>query len=591
MPAFEAKFNCERVNPDRPCNPILPLKLDFTNRVKLSALKGAQLVGPNGEVWTPTELALGDQSKNGAGGVGNPGNQRGFKVIANFADAEVESLTFAPPLPEKTNFKIKIPKGVHDEIGRPLENQNKFPLAVATDSFSPLIKFAAPFGLLELKADPILPVSLRSVEAKVAAQELSYEGKDFVLTAHAKPQDVIEMLKNLTEKEYSYDKRALPLLKTGQGTLFSVPRPGKSNDFELVGIPLKTPGLHVVELKSEALGQALLGAGTMYVASGALVTNLSVHLKKGRESSAIWVTHLSDASPAPNAEVAIYNADGAELAKGKTDASGLWRAGAIKYPCGNGNSEGSSSCDVYAFAKLGEDFSFVSSSWSKGIEEYRFNLRREYISAEWGPIVAHTITDRAILKAGETIHLKHVLREHTGQGFSALPQKFMPKHVIIVHSGSRKSYSLPFTFDKATGTAINNFVVPKDGGLGLYEIYLSKKGDLPQKNEADGEGEDTFDWQAKSTGQFMVSEYRLPLMEANVKIQGDPLIQPAQVKLDLSANYLSGGPAADLKIKVRATLDPEQFEPDIPGKEDFTFFSEPVKVGLFGEGTPLEKRG
>ena len=37
--------------------------------------------------------------------------------------------------------------------------------------------------------------------------------------------------------------------------------------------------------------------------AAALVTNLSVHFKQGRESSLVWVTTLDRAEPAPGAEI------------------------------------------------------------------------------------------------------------------------------------------------------------------------------------------------------------------------------------------------------------------------------------------------
>jgi acyl-CoA synthetase (AMP-forming)/AMP-acid ligase II len=42
-----------------------------------------------------------------------------------------------------------------------------------------------------------------------------------------------------------------------------------------------------------------------YVATSALVTNLAVHFKWGRESSRVWVTTLDHAKPVPNAEIRI----------------------------------------------------------------------------------------------------------------------------------------------------------------------------------------------------------------------------------------------------------------------------------------------
>ncbi|MGG2334313.1 hypothetical protein, partial [Salmonella enterica] len=79
-----------------------------------------------------------------------------------------------------------------------------------------------------------------------------------------------------------------------QGTPLTLGLPGKGKDFEVLGIPLGGKGFHVVELASPALGNALLGRNVpRYVAAGALVTDMAVHFKWGRESSLVWVTQLS----------------------------------------------------------------------------------------------------------------------------------------------------------------------------------------------------------------------------------------------------------------------------------------------------------
>jgi uncharacterized protein YfaS (alpha-2-macroglobulin family) len=69
-------------------------------------------------------------------------------------------------------------------------------------------------------------------------------------------------------------------------------------------------------------------------------------------------------------------------------------------------------------------------------------------------------------------------------------------------------------------------------------------------------------------------------MKATLKIQGATLIAPSVVKVDLSAAYLSGGPAKGLKVKVRSSIQDGYFQPDVPGGSDFNFFSPPVKTGL-----------
>lgn len=42
--SFQALFSCERTTPDRPCNPILDMGLNFTQRVPLKSLNGTKLV-------------------------------------------------------------------------------------------------------------------------------------------------------------------------------------------------------------------------------------------------------------------------------------------------------------------------------------------------------------------------------------------------------------------------------------------------------------------------------------------------------------------------------------------------------------------
>ncbi|MBL0039063.1 MAG: hypothetical protein IPP36_11350 [Nitrosomonadales bacterium] len=60
----------------------------------------------------------------------------------------------------------------------------------------------------------------------------------------------------------------------------------------------------------------------MYIQSAALVTNLSVHFKWGRDSSLVWVTTLDRATPVQSVAVAVRDCSGKLLWQGKTDKSG-----------------------------------------------------------------------------------------------------------------------------------------------------------------------------------------------------------------------------------------------------------------------------
>lgn len=580
---FQAKFECERTAAGRPCNPILDMRLVFTKRVPLKYLKGTKLVATDGKTWTPVELADGDQNKNSSGVMSMASKTGvGVSVISNFEDKHVDTITFKAAFPDSTKFKLHLPVDIKDELGRVLTNQNKFPLDVATDEYSPLIKFPASFGILELKADPILPVSVRNIEKQMAIQQIGFEGKTLNLSNQAKVSEIIELYYKVVSKDYDYLERNSPVLSQTQGNKFQMPKPLSEQAFELVGIPLKKPGFYVVEMESPKLGIALTKQAPMYVATAALVTDMAVHFKKGRESSLVWVTQLSNAKPVSGAKVAVVDSKGKEMATGTTGSDGTLLLKNIKYACEARGEYGEygnykDPCEVFVFVQKGDDLSFVSTAWKKGIEQYRFNITGEELSQSWGPIVMHSILDRMAVLPGEVVQMKHVVREHTVLGFSKMNEKRLPKRVLIVHQGSQKTYTLPFEYDKATGSASGKFTVPKDATLGRYSIYLSNKEQLPKK---EGEEPDPFDWSAIETGHFIVSEYRLPLMKATVKIQGENLVRPKEVKTDLSASYLSGGPAKGLKIKLRASLQPGYFTPDVPGGSDYRFFAEPIKAGV-----------
>ncbi len=87
---------------------------------------------------------------------------------------------------------------------------------------------------------------------------------------------------------------AAPVLAdTLEAQPFTLPVGDGGKAFEVIGIPLRDPGFYVVELASPRLGAALLGdKRPRYVATTALVTNMAVHLKWGREDSLVWVTRL-----------------------------------------------------------------------------------------------------------------------------------------------------------------------------------------------------------------------------------------------------------------------------------------------------------
>lgn len=561
MAPFTVGFSCERTDFNQPCSPISDMRLEFSRQVRMKEVKDALLVSGKNK-WKPKEL---DEAE--------------FKT----PDAMVYSLTFKGPFPEKRKFQVTLPANIKDDSGRALTNAKEYPLNVQTDGYSPLIKFSARFGVVEWTTESMLPVSVRNIEKNMKINQLGFAGKTFNLASLESAKNIIELYELTMDKgEYAYDgvdPRNNSIFKREKPIQFNLPKASGEHDYEMMGIPLKDPGFYVVEVESPRLGEVLtLSKKPMYVATSVLVTNMGVHFKKGIESSLVWVTELKTAKPVEGAAISIRDCKGEEIAKGVTGKDGILKVGELA-------SSKKSACEDYqpywVFAKKGIDLSFMSTGWNQGIESWRYQLPTDnkYERRTWGALVAHTVMDRTLFKPGETVQMKHILREHRQNGFSIAGPKVWPKSIKIIHSGSGKTYALPIKVDPKTGTALNTFTITPEMEMGNYEVVLSDK-PISKKEVQEDEDNYDYDYYAKETGSFIVSDFRLPLMAATVKIQGDTLIKSKNVKVDLSAHYLSGGPAVKLPVEIRSQITPSTFSPDFPGAEEYSFFAEPIKTGF-----------
>ncbi|MDR0310292.1 MAG: alpha-2-macroglobulin [Acidobacteriota bacterium] len=553
---FTARFTCERVNPEAACLPISPLRVAFNAPVSTKTAKAALLTAKDGRKWRPANLDATDDNDT------------------------VYSINFEGPFPELSEFTVEIPSALRDDAGRALLNADEFPLSVWTDDYPPLAKFAASFGILELKDSPVLPVTLRNVEASVTARMLDDEGNpEEALPERAAaagrrisgkangrvfktPLSMQEMLVWMqTVQRHGWwenrDKSIFSGVTAERIRKFDIPKPQGAKAFEVVGIPLNDPGFYVVEIESEILGSALLGKpAPMYVSAAALVTNLSVHFKWGNEASLIWVTRLNDASPVAGADIQALDCEGKIRWQGKTGKDGTARAG--KLPAGqelprcSGSSLGSGLAVV---AKTDEDMAFALTTWDDGIEPWRFGL-----PMEWNPDAnrIHTVFDRTLFRPGETAHMKHILRRRVMSGFAEPSTQEIKDTVTIIHSGSDQRYEIPLIWN-AGGSAESEWEIPRDARLGNYSVYL--RSDM---------GRNEYSSQIYS-GSFRVEEFRVPLMRAVVRAPAEDQIAPEKITVDLTANYLAGGGAGNLPVKFRYLVNPRYYIPTPADYDGFTF--------------------
>ncbi|HVH05308.1 MAG TPA: MG2 domain-containing protein [Myxococcota bacterium] len=192
------------------------------------------------------------------------------------------------------------------------------------------------------------------------------------------------------------------------------------------------------------------------------------------------------------------------------------------------------------------------SSWDKGIDPWSFGFDP---GTERRAGIAHTVLDRPLYRAGETVAMKHFLRRHVSQGI-AVPSEVAGTHkVVIAHGGSGQRYEFEIAFG-ADGVAEQSWSIPAEAKLGDYWIEIA----------------------GGTSARFKVEEFRLPTMRASVSGSARPLVRPRDATLDLHVGYVAGGGASGLPVRLRTVVEPWRLAH--PGFEDFEFGGEPVKEGL-----------
>ena len=533
---FTARLNCERVNEKSDCIPLLPITLNFSEPIPVTDAKKITLTTADGKRYIPE-----------------------IKTPEGEPEEWLSAVSFKGPFPEKTQFKLELPAGIKDDSGRELANHDRFPMTVKTDENPPIAKFAASFGVIESKADPALPITVRNIEDRISMKLTTVDaipGKTLHVDGISAEEKIISLLTRLRMREYDPEKSFFTGLDKTQA--IALPKPGGKKEFEVIGIPLKQPGLHVVEIASPRLGQVLLAKKRpYYVRSAALVTNMAVHFKWGVASSLVWVTSLDHAKPIANAAISVRDCAGKERWKGITDNSGIARI-EESLP----RDEAIPSCEylgriLLVFARTADDLSFTQSDWNEGIATWRFNVSTDFSVPR---DALHTIFARTLLRAGETVNMKHLRRERMLQGFAYPKSGATETTLSITHAGTQQKYELPLKWDKQ-GIAESTWTIPKDAKQGDYHLTIGDQ----------------------YAGHFKVEAFRVPTMRAIIKPLATPLVNATKADIDLQLNYLAGGGAAGAKVRINSILQPKSIY--FPDYADYQIGSGNVKEGIEKEGS------
>jgi uncharacterized protein YfaS (alpha-2-macroglobulin family) len=647
-PAFSASFTCERTNARADCLPMRPLRLEFSSPVPRKVAEKIVLVGPDGKHKPQLEQHRGETRDALV-----EGQQSGFSKFLYFftrgkgevggdpSEDGVTAVQFADQLPERADLRIELPSGFADDAGRTLENAAEFPLATRTDEAPALAKFpAASFGILELDAEPVLPLTVRKIEGDLGVKALTLAGapaRELTLTddaaiiewfARVARYDETTLARAVVERELGIRLPAPPALtkpkrqsrdhghvKTAEEQEEDAQEEGNTLDpkairtrevsllnkqagaqvvklpaqartephpFEVIGIPLPQPGYHVVEIESPRLGQALLDrAAPMYVRTGVLVTNLAVHFKWAPVNSGAWVTTLDSAKPVRGAAVQVSDCRGKKVWSGTTDAQGFARVDQSlpKQPWGYCEN---TDHDAWSGSSGRPEGWFVSAR--KTDAQGRHDLA--FVWSTWQDgIEAWRFNVNSYRGGDETSRaLFHTVMDRTllraGQ---AVSMKSHARRELLTGLALVDKAKLPTTL-RIEHESGDHFEFPLTWRRGRYAETRWKIPEDAKLGVYDVALVGGSDNKRYETGSFRVEEFRLPAMVGRLVPPQGPQVDPRELTLGVMVNYGNGGGAANLPLRVSAQVRDIDLAQAIPVSRWPGFHFDPPRAPSTGDG-------
>ncbi len=497
---FSLNVTCGMLEGNPGCDPRNGLNLQFSAPV------------------TPAEFSKIIITADGAGGgrriALRPVNQTTPQTYANSEPLDV--------LDEGGKVTVSLTDSVRDTDGRTLTNARDFPKTIGVAKLPPYVGFADNNSIVlarisENGTPARLVVAARYAERRLTAKGVRIGGAQ----GESAEKTALALLRSPREWPQQDSGVTYPVLAQQASRLpapDNLPLETDGGAMAFYALPLDKPGLWLVEIDSAVFRAARREAQRPPAQRARLVqvTNLNVSLRASAlGNSLIWITRFDDGKPVAGADIAVYDCNDALLWRGKSAADGTASA-ALNQSCSNPSHGNGHNVVV----RHGDDLAVLPFS----------NYRNPRQAA--GTVIGHTVLDRTLLKAGETLHLENHVREAIASGFAHVPS-------------GRGTLEIRFNFNEVVhksdlqwnehGAAQATWRIPANAKLGHYTARVI--------HSASG---------AIYDAQFQIEEFRAPVFDA--KLSGAPAWRTAsqqELPLAASLNFLAGGAATGEKVSLQ----------------------------------------
>ncbi len=449
-------------------------------------------------------------------------------------DRANSTLRLTLPFQPETEYTLWIDADLEDEFGNRL--QEKVKQTFLTSPYPPSASIDTGHGIIEAYGDLRYPLYV--INSK----------KVFLQGAQVQKEQVIPLL--MTEKIFWVNE------KYAKANFFRLEKllefQARRNKREIFPIALK-------EILTDKHGFVFLQLDTYssddwerYPKAFLQVTELGISGKFSPENNIIWVTELKTGRPVPEAQVEIRDDSNKIRWQGQTDSEGKvqtpgWKILGIK------TKEKWQKPRQWVFVSRGADVALTTSEWGTGIYPYRFGIHYD-----WNPqpvkIQGYLFTEKGIYRAGETVHIKGVIRERE-KGEWQLPRT-QKVECEILDPFQKRMLKKTIELD-AYGSFALDFEAKEEASLGYYQI----RGIIPSPVREEKP--------ITVYGSFQIEAFQPAEFEVHLRTSKESYIFGDTYEAAVRANYLFGGAMADQKVSWRLRLNPDSFSP--PGHNGYIF--------------------
>ncbi len=281
-----------------------------------------------------------------------------------------------------------------------------------------------------------------------------------------------------------------------------------------------------------------------------LLTDLGLIRKENADrSSTLFVSKLSDGTPADDVEIEILGRNGNAVWAGRTDDDGVANLPALAWDEYQGARE-----PVAIVARHGNDVSFIPyTAYGQRTDYSKFDTDGVYASTAT-PLNAFLFSDRGVYRPGEDIVIGGIVKNKSFKSLTGIPVKMEIRD-------ARGRLALERTFSLASDGMFDiKYSINSTAPVGTWQATLYS---LTAKNKIQ---------HALGTTEIQISEFIPDTMKITATIAGasdNGWISTDNMTANVSLRNLFGTPAANRRITAHATLTPIVFT--FPEFSDYTF--------------------